>query len=56
VIYIEVADQGGPWAEHPDPDGLRGRGLPIVRAIARDCGITGGEDGRTAWFILDGHQ
>jgi serine/threonine-protein kinase RsbW len=56
VLRVEVADQGGPWAPRPDPDGLSGRGLPIVRAVADDFGIAGGEAGRRVWFVLKGGQ
>jgi serine/threonine-protein kinase RsbW len=54
VLHVEGADEGGPWEPHPDPDGLRGRGLTIVAQLAGDSGITDGYSGRTAWFTMHG--
>jgi serine/threonine-protein kinase RsbW len=53
-VRIEVEDAGGPWqASIPDCD-IRPHGLEIVRAVAADCGITGGGlAGRVAWARLD---
>jgi Histidine kinase-like ATPase domain len=53
-VRIEVEDAGGPWqASAPDRDG-RPHGLDIVRAVAADCGVTGGGlAGRVAWARLD---
>ena len=52
--WIEVIDQGGPWAADND-DEERGRGLAVVAAIAGDgnWGIEGDTSARVAWFRLD---
>jgi two-component sensor histidine kinase len=52
-LRIEVTDQGGPWAPHPDHAAGHGRGLLIVSRLAADWGIAGdGLTSRTAWFEL----
>ncbi len=51
-VRVEVTDQGGPWAARDDQDGLRGRGLTIVSALAASSGISGDDSGRTAWCLL----
>ena len=52
--WIEVIDQGGPWAAGND-DVEHGRGLAVVAAIAGDgsWGIEGDTAARVAWFRLD---
>lgn len=51
-LRVEVEDDGGPWQPQPPSDGLRGRGLAIVAALAH-WGVTGDGDGsRTVWFEL----
>jgi anti-sigma regulatory factor (Ser/Thr protein kinase) len=51
-LRVEVQDDGGPWQPPTTSDGLRGRGLAIVAALAR-WGITGDGTGRrTVWFEL----
>jgi anti-sigma regulatory factor (Ser/Thr protein kinase) len=56
AIRIEIIDQGGPWTglrksqdDEQDDAGLSGRGLTIVAAIASSWGISGDQEGRTAW-------
>ena len=55
--WIEVIDQGGPWAAGRD-DVEHGRGLAVVAAIAGDgnWGIEGDTAARVAWFRLDWPQ
>lgn len=50
--WIEVEDQGGPWAESA-PDPTRGRGLDIVRAFAADWGIEGDHRSRVIWARIN---
>jgi anti-sigma regulatory factor (Ser/Thr protein kinase) len=52
-VQIEVADQGGPWAESREADD-RPHGLDIVRMLAGDgnWGIKGSATGRVAWVRL----
>jgi serine/threonine-protein kinase RsbW len=52
-VRIEVADQGGPWAESGEACD-RPHGLDIVRMIAGhgNYGITGSPSGRVAWVRL----
>jgi len=53
---ISVTDGGAPSTPAPGPPSeasLSGRGLAIVRALARDWGHHGGPLGRTVWFELD---
>jgi hypothetical protein len=53
---ISVTDGGAPSTPAPGPPSeasLSGRGLAIVRALARDWGHYGGPLGRTVWFELD---
>lgn len=52
-MRIEVVDQGGIWQPRSANDGLHGRGLVIVGAVARAWGVTGDDTGRTIWFELD---
>jgi anti-sigma regulatory factor (Ser/Thr protein kinase) len=55
TLRVEVEDEGGPWQHDPNPEGLRGRGLTIVAALAR-WGITTEDDGpRTVWFEIPAH-
>jgi hypothetical protein len=52
---VEVTDAGGSWHRTELPgDGVCGRGLAIVAAIATSWGVTGGISGRTAWCEIDG--
>lgn len=53
LVRVEITDQGGPWAPAVIPDGQHGRGLLIVAGLATGWGITGQDDGRTAWFEVD---
>jgi anti-sigma regulatory factor (Ser/Thr protein kinase) len=51
-LRVEVHDEGGTWQPSAHRDGLRGRGLTIVAALAH-WGITSNDDGtRTVWFEL----
>jgi serine/threonine-protein kinase RsbW len=52
-IRAEVLDRGGPWKPEPAQDEEHGRGLLIVAALATRWGVTGSEDGRSAWLELD---
>ena len=52
-VRVEVADQGGTWAPGDGARTESGRGLLVVFTLARACGITGDDSGRTAWFELD---
>jgi serine/threonine-protein kinase RsbW len=51
-VWIEVEDQGGPWAEAA-PDPSRGRGLDIIRALAADWGIDGDYRSRVIWARIN---
>jgi serine/threonine-protein kinase RsbW len=52
-LRVEVTDQGGPWAQPAPTDGQHGRGLLIVRQLARDFGISSdNRTSRTVWFEL----
>jgi anti-sigma regulatory factor (Ser/Thr protein kinase) len=52
-LRVEVTDQGGPWTQPAATDGQHGRGLLIVRQLARDFGISSdNRTGRTVWFEL----
>lgn len=56
TLRVAVEDQGGRWAPRPgaSPGAQRGRGLVIVRQLARAWGRTGGSGiGRTVWFTMD---
>lgn len=56
-IRVEVVDAGRGALPHyvDDPSGERGRGLPIMRALARDWGFDRLPDGRLlVWFELGG--
>lgn len=51
-VWLEVADQGGPWRP-PAPDG-RVHGLEIVRRLASESGVAGSVfTGWEAWARLD---
>lgn len=52
-VQIEVADQGGPWADSRDAAD-RAHGLDIVRALAGNgnWGVQGTTEGRVAWARL----
>lgn len=49
-IRVEITDQGGPWSPVTVADDQHGRGLAIVASVAAGWGITGQDEGRTAWF------
>lgn len=59
IVRVEVLDEGGPWSggqgrsgypyDEAEDASQRGRGLAIVAAITDAWGITGDQDGRTAW-------
>ncbi len=53
-VRIEVADQGGPWAESGEACD-RPHGLDLVRMVAGygNWGINGSAAGRVAWVRLD---
>jgi anti-sigma regulatory factor (Ser/Thr protein kinase) len=52
-LRVEVTDQGGPWTQPAPRDGQHGRGLLIVRQLARDFGISSeSHTSRTVWFEL----
>lgn len=52
-LRVEVTDQGGPWTQSAPTDGQHGRGLLIVRQLARDVGISSdNHTSRTVWFEL----
>jgi anti-sigma regulatory factor (Ser/Thr protein kinase) len=56
TLRVAVEDQGGRWAPRPGTSRgeQRGRGLVIVRQLARAWGRTGGSGiGRTVWFTMD---
>jgi serine/threonine-protein kinase RsbW len=51
-VRIEVHDRGGPWHQADHADG-RLHGLAIVRTLAQEAGVCGGESaGWTAWAQL----
>ncbi len=55
-IRVEVVDAGGGAVPHyvDDPSGERGRGLPIMRTLARDWGFDRLPDARLlVWFEID---
>ncbi|WUH97299.1 ATP-binding protein [Spirillospora sp. NBC_00431] len=52
-VRIEVTDEGGGTVPHrrDDPDGLHGRGLPILAMLTRAWGFEQLDDGRLrVWF------
>jgi len=52
TIWLEVADDGGPWRLMRCDNHLHG--LQIVRMLASDAGVTGGPDeGWVAWARFD---
>jgi len=52
TIWLEVADEGGPWRLARCDDHLHG--LQVVRLLASDAGVTGGPDeGWVAWARFD---
>jgi serine/threonine-protein kinase RsbW len=51
-IRIEVEDNGGPWISAPD-DPTGHHGLDILRALAKEWGITGDHAARTIWARFD---
>jgi anti-sigma regulatory factor (Ser/Thr protein kinase) len=53
-IRVEIADRDPqPAAPRPlDPEGVGGRGLHLVNALARDWGVRPAQPGKTVWFEL----
>lgn len=52
---VEISDQGGPWGVPRQCDGQGGRGLMIVRELARAWGVEGDAGhGWTVWFEVGG--
>jgi anti-sigma regulatory factor (Ser/Thr protein kinase) len=54
-VYVEVVDDGG--AAHPRRhgeylEGVSGRGLALVTALASSWGVHEHQDGRVVWFRL----
>lgn len=47
-VRVEVEDNGGPWICAPD-DSTGHHGLDILRALAKEWGITGDHAARTIW-------
>lgn len=52
-ICIEVEDKGGPWSSPPTNGQLGRHGLDIVRGLASQWAIEGGETRRIVWAVLD---
>lgn len=52
AIRIAVTDQGDTASPAPDPARNGGRGLALIHAFTRDCGLTGGPNGHTFWADL----
>jgi hypothetical protein len=53
-VLVEVADADPtPARVMPLSDGVSGRGMRIVAAIARDWGVAGRNPGKTIWAVLD---
>jgi serine/threonine-protein kinase RsbW len=53
-LRIEVRDEGGSWQAAGAPDEQHGRGLSIVRQLARAWGRDGdSETGWRVWYELD---
>jgi anti-anti-sigma factor len=50
AVAVRVVDEGA-WRE-PGAPGFRGRGLSMIRTIARDVRVDGGPDGTTVAFRL----
>jgi anti-sigma regulatory factor (Ser/Thr protein kinase) len=53
-ITCEVTDTAPVMPQPPDPgpDAERGRGLPIVAALAQSSGVRASQGGKTTWFTL----
>lgn len=49
LLRVEVGDEGGPWGPGPASGGVSGRGLLIVRELARRSGVSG--DAGTGWVV-----
>lgn len=54
LIRLIVGDRGAPTPPRliTDSDGTAGRGLLLVSEMARQWGVTGGQDGRRVWADL----
>ena len=56
-IYVAVTDNGpgAPVVRDPTPSEFTGRGLQIVRALARRWGVrfAAGTPGKTVWFTME---
>lgn len=51
-IEVRVTDTGR-WRSPPADPGDRGRGLALIRAVARDVSVDGGPAGSTVGFTID---
>ena len=51
-IRIEVQDNGGPWIAPPG-EANGHHGLDIVRALAKEWGVSGDHGARTVWAHFD---
>ncbi|MGP4027146.1 ATP-binding protein [Actinomadura sp. 3N407] len=51
-VRIAVTDEGSTGAPAPEPDRDGGRGIHLIHALARDCGLAGGPNGHTVWADL----
>ncbi|GAA4240860.1 hypothetical protein GCM10022254_67290 [Actinomadura meridiana] len=55
VVRVEVTDEGGSTVPHrrDDPDGVHGRGLPILAMLTKSWGFEQLDDGRLrVWFEI----
>jgi anti-sigma regulatory factor (Ser/Thr protein kinase) len=53
-VLVEVADADpGPVTVQPLSNGVSGRGMHIVAAVAQDWGVTGRQSGKSIWAVLD---
>lgn len=57
TLHLAVQDEGGPCRPRlfqQCTTGLNGRGLALVSELSSKWGVTGDENGRTVWAVLDG--
>jgi anti-sigma regulatory factor (Ser/Thr protein kinase) len=53
-VLVEVADSDpGPVTVRPLSNGVSGRGMHIVAAIAHEWGVSGRQSGKSIWALLD---
>jgi anti-sigma regulatory factor (Ser/Thr protein kinase) len=53
-VLVEVADADpGPVTVKPLSNGVSGRGMQIVAAVAQDWGVSGHQQGKSIWAVLD---